>query len=132
MDDCQEALAALVAWLRERHRAIMTAEQTALACLDKGDIPGHSEGMHTKARLVEAMCEDARPVLANLPGPLRARVAFGLDRFSRSAHTGLKLKSLFYMSALLYRDDHKKGEPDNLHVFIDRLECEGEHFGDDA
>ena len=129
MDDIQKQLAAVVAWLRERHGAVMAAEKAALACLDHGDIAGHSDKMHEKARLLESMCEDARPVLAPLAGPLRAQIALGLDRFSGSAHMGLKLNSLFYMSALLYRDDHKPGEPDNLQLFIERLEREGATFG---
>lgn len=131
VDESQMTMDAVIAWLRERHRAVMAAEQAALACLDKGDTTGHSAKMHEKARLLESMCEDARPVLAGLPGPLRAQIALGLDRFSGSAHMGLKLKSLFYMSALLYRDDHKPGEPDNLQVFIERLEREGTTFGGD-
>ena len=129
MDDCQEQIAAVVAWLRERHATVMAAEKAALACLEHGDVAGHSEKMHEKARLLESMCEDARPVLAGLAGPLRAQIALGLDRFSGSAHMGLKLNSIFYMSALLYRDDHKPGEPDNLQLFIERLEREGATFG---
>ena len=129
MDDCQEQMTAVVAWLRERHAAVMAAEKAALACIERGDVAGHSDKMHEKARLLESMCEDSRPVLAPLAGPLRAQIALGLDRFSGSAHMGLKLNSIFYMSALLYRDDHKPGEPDNLQLFIERLEREGATFG---
>ena len=32
------------------------------------------------------------------------------------------------MSALLYPEDHKQGEPDDLTVCIDRMEREGENF----
>ena len=129
MDDCRETMAAVAAWLRERHAAVMAAEKAALSLLEQGDIDGHSAKMHEKARLLATMCEDARPVLAPLAGPLRAQVALGLDRFSGSAQMGLDLDSLFYMSALLYRDDHKAGEPDNLQLFIERLEREGATFG---
>lgn len=129
MEDCREAMAAVVQWLRQRHAAVMAAEKAALSLLDQGDVAGHSAKMHEKAQLLATMCEDARPVLAPLAGPLRAQVALGLDRFSGSAQMGLDLDSLFYMSALLYRDDHKVGEPDNLQLFIERLEREGATFG---
>lgn len=113
---------ALLVWLRARHDDVMACEGQALKCLEAGDLAGHSARMHEKARLLAAMKEDARPLVAALPEPKSGAVQHALDRFSASARFGLRIDSLFYLSALLYRDDHKAGEPDNLAVFIENLE----------
>lgn len=123
-----KALARLAQWLGERRAAIMAVEREALQRLETGDIPGHNEKMREKAELLAALSEGAKPLLAPLPGEPRFNLALALERFSGSARTALKLDSVFYMSALLYPDDHKKGEPDNLLLFIERVEREGEHF----
>ena len=117
-----EALAGLIQWLRERHDRIMTVEAEALRLLESGDTPGHN------AKMRAALGEDAKPLLAGLSGELRFNLALALERFSGSARNALGLNSVFYMSALLYPEDHKQGEPDDLTVCIDRMEREGENF----
>ncbi|MDE5879318.1 MAG: hypothetical protein K2G99_04765 [Desulfovibrio sp.] len=114
---------AVIEWLKGRHAAIMADEQEALARLKAGDTEGYNEKMRAKAEAVAALAKDAAPVLAGLPEAVREPVLRGLMRFSQSAAMGLKLGSVFYMSALLYPDDHKPGEPDNLALFIARLEA---------
>lgn len=123
-----ETLARIVQWLRARHDRIMAVEAEALRLLEAGDTPGHNAGMREKAEMLAALHTDATPLLADLPGEPRFRLALALERFSDSARTALKLNSVFYMSALLYPDTHKKGEPDNLALCIDRIEQEGENF----
>ena len=113
----------VIDWLKERHAAIMADEAEALARLKAGDTKGYNEKMRAKAEAVAALAKDAAPVLAPLPEAERERILRGLMRFSQSASTGLKLGSVFYMWALLYPDDHKPGEPDNLALFIDGLEA---------
>ena len=113
----------VIDWLRARHAAIMALEQEGLELLEKGDKEGYKEKMHAKAESVAALAKDAAPVLAPLPEAERERILNGLMRFSQSAATGLKLGSVFYMWALLYPDEHKPGEPDNLALFIDGLEA---------
>lgn len=84
--------------------------------------------MCEKAELLIALSDEAKPLLASLPGEARFNLALALERFSGSARNAIQLNSVFYMSALLYPDDHKKGEPDNLQLFIERVEREGESF----
>ena len=74
------------------------------------------------------MAEDAKPMLEFLPGELRFNLAMALEKFSSSARMALRLNSIFYMGALLYPDDHIKGEPDNLILCIERIEKQGEGF----
>ncbi|MDR2055129.1 MAG: hypothetical protein LBQ10_04595 [Desulfovibrio sp.] len=114
--------------LKERHSRIMALEAEAMSCLEAGDTQGYAAGMRAKAELLARLDEEAKPLLASLPGELRFRLALALDRFASGARTALRLNSVFYMSALLYPDDHRKGMPDNLMAFIGRLEQEGEDF----
>lgn len=114
-------IAAAIGWLKARHAAIMADEAEALARLKAGDTQGYNEKMRAKAEAVASLAKDAAPVLAPLPDALREPVLRGLLRFSQSAAMGLKLGSVFYMSALLYPDDHKPGEPDNLALFIGEI-----------
>ena len=111
----------VIDWLKERHAAIMADEAEALARLKAGDTEGYNEKMRAKAEAVAALAKDAAPLLAGLPDAQREPILRGLMRFSQSAAMGLKLGSVFYMSALLYPDDHKPGEPDNLAMFIEEL-----------
>ena len=111
----------VIDWLRARHAAIMALEQEGLELLGKGDKEGYKDKMRAKAESVAALVRDVAPVLAPLPEAARERILRGLMRFSQSAATGLKLGSVFYMWALLYPDEHKLGEPDNLALFIDGL-----------
>ena len=77
-----EALAGLIQWLRERHDRIMAVEAEALRLLEAGDTPGHNAKMREKAELLAALGEDAKPLLAGLPGELRFNLALALERFS--------------------------------------------------
>ena len=109
-------------WLRQRHDLVLDEECQAKAALAGGDQAAYGQHMRRKAELLATMAEDAREALAALPESQATPIAQKLKSFSQSAAYGLKLNSLFYMSALLYRDDHKEGEPDNLLVYLQELE----------
>ena len=125
------ALTQLTQWLRQRHSQVLQAEAKALQCLDAGDTPGHNACMRQKAELLASMADDAKPMLEFLPGEQRFNLAMALENFSSSARMALRLNSIFYMGALLYPDDHQKGEPDNLILCIERMEKEGPDFRHD-
>lgn len=127
----EQPLASLFLWLRNRHAEVMTTETQALARLDAGDTPGHNELMRRKAELLASMAEDAKPLLEPLPGETRFNYALALEGFSASARMSLRLNSVFYMSALLYPDDNKPGQPDNLILCIEHMEKMGLEFKKD-
>lgn len=108
-------------WLEEAHKQIMDSEGQALALLANDDASGYREKMREKAELLSTLYKRADPHLLTLPEDRRGPVARALRQFSASAATALDLGSVFYMSALLYRDDHRKGEPDNLQILIDSI-----------
>lgn len=62
-----EALAGLIQWLRERHDRIMAVEAEALRLLESGDTPRPQRQNARKSRMLAALGEDAKPLLAGLP-----------------------------------------------------------------
>jgi len=91
-------------------RALMLEKATLLKELEE-----------KSARLVEEYAEEAA-MLGPQEVALAETVGATVRRFSKGANTALKLDSVFYMSALLYPDEHRKGEPNNLERLIAELE----------
>jgi len=83
----------------------------------KGDQAGYEAKMREKAELLAALAEDAENLAQALPAPLAEAAAQRLEEFSQNAANALRIGSVFYMSALLYPDEHKPGEPNNLELF---------------
>ena len=111
---------AFIEWMEARYAAVMAAERQALAELDVGDIDAYNAAMKEKATLLAGMDREAAELVVGVEDAvLRDGVTHALHRFSNSARNSLRIGSVFYMSALLYPDDHKPGEPDNLRLFID-------------
>jgi hypothetical protein len=78
--------------------------------------------MRGKAELLASLSADAAPYLGNLPPEKRPMIEHRLDMFSQSAGRSLEIGSIFYMSALLYPDDHQPGQPNTLEVWLKDLE----------
>lgn len=112
---------ALINWLEDRHDQIMACETGALEALHANKVEAYREGMKQKAQMLAALAREALPLLKELPPDLRAEVETSLEKFSASAQNSLGLNSVFYMSALLYPDNYKTGEPDNMALFINTL-----------
>ena len=51
----------------------------------------------------------------------RAEFETGLNSFAVRAAQAWELSSIFYMSALLYPEDYREGDLNDLELFIDRL-----------
>ncbi len=112
----------LAAWLRERSTAVKACEQKAFTALhDEQNEPAYRELMRQKASLLAAIANDAAPLVAALSGAEKDRLLDTLGAFSGNAQTALRLDSIFYMSALLYPDDHRDGEPNNLEKLVESL-----------
>lgn len=108
-------------WLQSRHDQIMDCEKKAYGLMKKDDIAGYKAAMKQKATQLAELYQEAAPKLAGLAGD-KAKIADQtLRNFSGNAATALQLGSIFYMSALLYKDEHGKDEPDNLQLLINQL-----------
>lgn len=108
-------------WLTQEHANIMSCERQGIELLNSGDSDAYCQKMHEKAEMLANLADAAKPHLTGLKPELAEKICGALERFSNSAAMSLQLHSVFFMSALLYRDDHKPGEPDNLEIYIRSL-----------
>jgi len=107
--------AALADFLDERARAVRALETEAEVLIQqKKDQAGYAAKMRAKAELLAGLADDARSLAAALPAPLDAAAAERLEKFSGSANMSLRVGSPFFMSALLYPEDHQPGQPNDL------------------
>ncbi|OIO05149.1 MAG: hypothetical protein AUJ49_01780 [Desulfovibrionaceae bacterium CG1_02_65_16] len=120
--------AALADYLDQKAQAVKDIETRAAAELNGGQAGGQASGqaggqaayqalMRQKAELLAALADDARPLVLTLPEPRAEEADERLGLFSMSAHNSLRIGSVFYMSALLYPDDYKEGQPNTLERF---------------
>lgn len=108
-------------WLEQKHALVRASEEQALAMLKNGDADGYRAKMRQKADTLLSLEAEGMAYLPRLKGKQRLDSQYALEAFSAGARTAIELDSAFYMSALLYPQDHKNGEPDNLALFIDSL-----------
>ncbi len=108
-------------WIQEQRDAVAAYENKAAQALEKADPVEYREQMRLKAELLAALLENGESRLGAMPeaeaAPLRSR----LRRFAASASNALRLGSVFYMSALLYPEDHQPGQPNDLDVWLAEL-----------
>lgn len=110
-------------FLREQIRQVHEAEAIALHQLhNEGDETGYREGMRRRAELLAGLSANAAPFLDAVSLTRRPMIEHRLDMFSQSARRSLDIGSVFYMSALLYPDDHQPGQPNSLEVWLAELE----------
>ena len=114
-----DPIAALTVWLTEAHCNLKKAENDALAALyENKDEAAYRALMRERAERLATLDVQGQDVLKGVPEPLRTDVRLTLKRFAGGARKALELDSVFYMSALLYPDEHKAGEPDNMELLI--------------
>ena len=94
----------------------------SVALHEQGDEGFYRNKMREKTEILRDLPEIMKNRVDQLPRKEREKIALRLDRFSMSASTALKLNSVFYMSALLYPEDHRAGEPNDLERFISMQE----------
>lgn len=116
------AIHAFAAWLAERCAFLRNLEAEARRVLqDEKDTEKYRLLMRQKAMFLQALPEEGETFLANLPPAVAAETEERLDAFSRNASRALDIDSVFYMSALLYPDDHTEGQPNNLELFAGEM-----------
>lgn len=100
--------------LEASHEQMASCESAAYKALDKGDTSEYMGKMRDKAILLAELYENLKPFFTDNDTPFWERVKKRIADFSRNANLALDLDSVFFMSALLYPEDHIKGELDNL------------------
>lgn len=114
----------LIDFLETTNKNIHNLEAEALNFLEQGNNQGHLECMKQKANLLANIYTHAKPYLKDLPKDIRRKAEARLEAFSESAVQALKIGSVFFMSALLYPDEHKPGQPNNLELLIEEIKTQ--------
>ena len=113
---------AFVDFLQNTAQTIRSVEAEAETALhQKKDITRYHECMRRKAQILADLAHNAAPFLGDIPEPRRQAIAQRLETISQSAQRSLDLKSVFYMSALLYPEDHRPGTPNDLEKWVAEL-----------
>ena len=108
-------------WLEERARDVRRIEQQALSELERKNTQGYRDEMRRKAELLAGLPKASIPLADGLPEDAGQAIQEGLWRFARNAGNALSLGSVFYMSALLYPEDYREGEANDLELFLEEL-----------
>lgn len=120
-------LTALLEWLDAKALAVRILEEKAEAALhDHNDQARYRQLMLEKATILSNLADEGTPLVALLPESHRGTISERLARFSQSATMAKRVGSVFYMSALLYPEDHRKGDPNDLEAFIGTLRANDE------
>lgn len=115
------AIQSFALWLSERCEFLHNLEEEAeRVLLQDKNTDKYKTLMCQKAMFLQALPDEAEKLVTSLPDAKANEVLERLDRFSANASRALGLDSVFYMSALLYPENHRKGEPNDL----DRLAAE--------
>lgn len=103
----------------ERIRRIEDEAREALFTRD--DPETHRQKLQEKTMLLMELPELVGPFCDGMEKDVRAEFETGLNSFAMRAAQALELSSIFYMSALLYPEDYREGDRNDLEFFIDRL-----------
>jgi hypothetical protein len=91
------------------------------ALFEKDDPAAYRQKLREKATILLELSETVAPFYEGMDKDARAECEKGLSSFAMRAAQALELSSIFYMSALLYPEDYREGDPNDLESFIDRL-----------
>lgn len=115
-----------VLWISQQSQAVLALEEKGRAALyEAKDETAYRDIMRQKAELLSGLASAAAPLLRALPpSGIRERAENTLAAFSQSAATSLRIGSVFFMSALLYPDEHQAGAPNNLELLANEVAAE--------
>ena len=106
-----------------RIRAIEAKAREAL--FEKDDKASYLELLGNKMMVVIGLPDEVEHLLVNVdPDRVRA-IRKALTGMARRAGQALELESPFYMSLLLYPDDYRDGDPNELELFARKLAEKG-------
>ena len=117
----EEALKKLIDFLEEANSQVKQFEADGDAAMANGGQTAFQAELEKKAELLASLGTKAAPLTKAIDGDLGRNIDDRLERFASSAATALRIGSVFFMTALLYPEDHQPGEPNDLETFIAEL-----------
>ncbi|CCH47332.1 hypothetical protein [Pseudodesulfovibrio piezophilus] len=116
-----KALNELVEFLAQQATLVHDLEKEGEALLAEKGQRAFQVKLEEKAEILAALGEKAWPLTEAVDGELGKDIARKLEQFSMSASTALRIGSVFFMTALLYPEDHISGGPNDLDILVREL-----------
>ncbi|WP_419788182.1 hypothetical protein [Pseudodesulfovibrio sp.] len=116
-----QALADLIAFLDKAAATVRRVEAEGEAALKSEGQAAYVEKMREKANYLLGLAEQGRVLTEAIGGEEGKAIHARLRKFSASAKASLGFDSVFFMSALLYPEDYKPGDPNDLELFVQSL-----------
>ncbi|MDR3567343.1 MAG: hypothetical protein P4L43_04870 [Syntrophobacteraceae bacterium] len=105
----------------EEIRRIEREANEALFAQD--DARTHRQKLQEKMMLLLELPETMVPFCEGVSENARREIEKKLDSIAMRAERAMELSSIFFMNGLLYPDDYKEGDPNELELFIERLQA---------
>lgn len=116
-----QPLADLIDFLEKTSADVRRLEAEGDALLEEDGQRAFQIKLEEKAEILASLGEKAWTLNEKVGGELGDEIGRRLDQFSMSASAALRIGSVFFMTALLYPEDHKPGDPNDLEVYIEEL-----------
>jgi len=117
----EDALEKLIDFLEEASARVKQLEAEGDAAIGSEGQAAFQAKLERKAELLASLGTRAAPLTEAVGGDLGRDIDDRLGLFANSAATALRIGSVFFMTALLYPEDHQPGEPNDLEAFIAEL-----------
>ncbi len=118
----QEYKIRIVNMLEDAARQIRQLEAEAQEALySKDSLVEYRQKLQQKTSLLMQLPAQTAETLKGMGAGERERIQQRLEGFARRAELAMELESLFYMAALLYPENHRDGEKNDLENYIDQL-----------
>jgi len=85
---------------------------------EKYDLQEYRSLLQKKAEILSSAPEELQLLILNLPQPLKEKVAYQLHLFAGNAEQSLKVNSVFFMRQLLYPENYREGQDNDLEKLI--------------
>lgn len=123
----EDKYAGVADWLDLQASAVRELETQALKALNELKNEGeYRRLMKEKALLLISLPEAGAACVELLGEPQGRKILSTLKRFSKSASSAVSIGSVFFMSALLYPEDYKEGDPNDLEIFAQNVRSMGQ------
>jgi hypothetical protein len=117
-ESASNAVAALRS-VAERIRHIEAEARHALYVKD--DPEAHRQKLQEKTMLLMELPDLVDQYYEGMAEDIKKEIETGVKSFALRASQAWELSSIFYMSALLYPEDYREGDRNDLELFVDRL-----------
>ena len=108
--------------LSEQAERIRELEQKADKILEESyDLDQHRSLLEQKTQILAGLPETAEPFLDQLSHQTRSAVEQRLNTFAHNAQQAMGVGSVFFMRQLLYPEDYREGQANDLESFIQAL-----------